>query len=422
MDVVIRIKQSSTSEARCRLSSRSKRRLGWCWDARWVEAGEVPMIIYDGEKYACVSCIRGHRSSTCRHTSRMLVKVRSRGRHASLDIRKVIIVDTESQVTPDDNQQGGDSSESCDGAKECDKMNKQPILFLRTIRMQKAVLIDGKLKIIVEENGSGNDDEGKPSYKYVSEKEFLRQCSINLSSAGEGCRCSCKESQANGIKTENKQEVNKALRAGHPAELPAQSPDAAQNVSQTAVSDLSSQSFFKAKPMFELLTHRGLYLSTQCSCKEGNCPCATCLLHRNEDELNSYIQRSGVPLTNMGEAPVAHQTSVSCPNSCNCSAEECQCQDCLEHPTEIISFNRFVFFGILNVNLKRKTIINYKGRLIPSQFWWDFLKHQVPLMSENQLDNLEINSWFDKIVTTYDSQLIDTRNLHFDFANPMFGA
>lgn len=368
------------------------------------------MIIYDGEKYACVSCIRGHRSSTCRHTNRMLVKVRSRGRHASLDIRKVIIVDSESQVTPEENQQGCESSESCgDGAKECDKMNKQPILFLRTIRMQKAVLIDGKLKIIVEENGSGNDAEGKPSYKYVSEKEFLRQCSINLSS--DGCGCSCGRSQAIGVKTEK--EMKPAEDA---VELGNKGPE--QNGSQ-AVPD--SQSLSQQEPMFELLTHRGLYLSTQCSCKDGSCPCANCLLHRNEDELNSYIQRSGVPLTNMGEAPLA-DTAVSCPNSCKCSAEECQCQDCLEHPTEIISFNRFVFFGILNVNLKRKTIINYKGRLIPSQFWWDFLKHQVPLMSENQLDNLEINSWFDKIITTYDSQLIDTRNFHFEFANPMFGA
>ncbi|QLQ80180.1 hypothetical protein HG537_0D01810 [Torulaspora globosa] len=383
------------------------------------------MIIYDGEKYACVSCIRGHRSSTCRHTSRMLVKVRSRGRHASLDIRKVIIVDTESQVAADDNQQTGDSSESGgDGVKECEKMNRQPILFLRTIRMQKAVLIDGKLKIIVEENGSGNDAEEKPSYKYISEKEFLRQCTVDLSNSEDGCRCSCQRSHANGVKTESKEVVKSnqenALSAEDPAELPDQSPGVAQNGSQVQVSD--SQNFLHSKPMFELLTHRGLYLSTQCSCKDGNCPCANCLLHRNEDELNSYIQRSGVPLTNVGEAPLAHQTTVSCMNSCKCSPEECQCQDCLEHPTEIISFNRFVFFGILNVNLKRKTIINYKGRLIPSQFWWDFLKHQVPLMSENQLDNLEINSWFDKIVTTYDSQLIDTRNFHFDFTNSIFGA
>lgn len=383
------------------------------------------MIIYDGEKYACVSCIRGHRSSTCRHTSRMLVKVRSRGRHASLDIRKVIIVDTESQVTPDENSQGCESNDSCgDSNKECDKMNKQPILFLRTIRMQKAVLIDGKLKIIVEEKGPESGAKGKPSYKYVSEKEFLRRSSINLSSEEETWGCSCSAPQMddkNETQSKVKLDEDTIWSSKFPTEienrLPNPPPPAPiESLSNRSVMDTS----YSNKPMFELLTHRGLYLSTQCSCKDGNCQCANCLLHRNEEELNSYIQRSGVPLTNMGEASLAHPTTLPCANSCRCSAEECQCQDCLEHPTEIIAFNRFIFVGILNVNLKRKTIINYKGRLIPSQYWWDFLKHQVPLMSKNQLDNLEINGWFDKIVATYDSQLIDTRNFHFDVTNPMF--
>ncbi|ODV97414.1 hypothetical protein PACTADRAFT_1981 [Pachysolen tannophilus NRRL Y-2460] len=41
------------------------------------------MILVDGEKYACVQCIRGHRSSTCQHTKRPLVQVRSRGRPIS---------------------------------------------------------------------------------------------------------------------------------------------------------------------------------------------------------------------------------------------------------------------------------------------------------------------------------------------------
>ncbi|KAG5357572.1 Metal-binding activator 1 [Yarrowia sp. C11] len=38
------------------------------------------MILVQGEKYACLNCIRGHRSSTCDHTNRPLVQVRRRGR------------------------------------------------------------------------------------------------------------------------------------------------------------------------------------------------------------------------------------------------------------------------------------------------------------------------------------------------------
>ncbi|KAK9367707.1 hypothetical protein V1509DRAFT_625983 [Lipomyces kononenkoae] len=41
------------------------------------------MLLVDGEKYACIRCIRGHRSSTCKHKERPLVQVRKRGRPAS---------------------------------------------------------------------------------------------------------------------------------------------------------------------------------------------------------------------------------------------------------------------------------------------------------------------------------------------------
>ncbi|KAK9455307.1 hypothetical protein V1511DRAFT_345973 [Dipodascopsis uninucleata] len=41
------------------------------------------MLIVDGEKYACMRCIRGHRSSTCKHKGRPLVQVRKRGRPVS---------------------------------------------------------------------------------------------------------------------------------------------------------------------------------------------------------------------------------------------------------------------------------------------------------------------------------------------------
>ncbi|CCH42234.1 Metal-binding activator 1 [Wickerhamomyces ciferrii] len=54
------------------------------------------MILVDGEKYACVQCIRGHRSSTCKHSQRALVQVRSRGR-PSLNAGHRIAV-TESQL------------------------------------------------------------------------------------------------------------------------------------------------------------------------------------------------------------------------------------------------------------------------------------------------------------------------------------
>lgn len=38
------------------------------------------MILIDGVKYSCLECVRGHRSSLCRHHMRPLLQVRSKGR------------------------------------------------------------------------------------------------------------------------------------------------------------------------------------------------------------------------------------------------------------------------------------------------------------------------------------------------------
>lgn len=38
------------------------------------------MILIDGTKYSCLECVRGHRSSLCRHHMRPLLQVRSKGR------------------------------------------------------------------------------------------------------------------------------------------------------------------------------------------------------------------------------------------------------------------------------------------------------------------------------------------------------
>ncbi|KAJ1954342.1 copper-binding transcription factor, partial [Linderina pennispora] len=41
------------------------------------------MILIEGKKYACQACIRGHRASSCNHTSRELIEIRPKGRPVS---------------------------------------------------------------------------------------------------------------------------------------------------------------------------------------------------------------------------------------------------------------------------------------------------------------------------------------------------
>ncbi|KAH3674418.1 hypothetical protein WICMUC_003255 [Wickerhamomyces mucosus] len=60
------------------------------------------MILVDGEKYACVKCIRGHRSSTCKHSNRPLVQVRSRGRPALNNLHRIAVTESEHLLSRDE--------------------------------------------------------------------------------------------------------------------------------------------------------------------------------------------------------------------------------------------------------------------------------------------------------------------------------
>lgn len=60
------------------------------------------MILYKGEKYACLSCIRGHRSSSCDHRDRPLIQVRKRGRpNSTTPDQRVAIMPNEDGVIND---------------------------------------------------------------------------------------------------------------------------------------------------------------------------------------------------------------------------------------------------------------------------------------------------------------------------------
>lgn len=43
-------------------------------------AEEHMMVVVDGKKYACETCIKGHRSSACKHTDRPLFEIKRKGR------------------------------------------------------------------------------------------------------------------------------------------------------------------------------------------------------------------------------------------------------------------------------------------------------------------------------------------------------
>lgn len=81
------------------------------------------MILVDGEKYACQQCIRGHRSSTCKHIQRPLVLVRSRGRPLTDSFQRIAIFAEEVQDENEKNKmlaKEKGTTKNLIAAKKCD--------------------------------------------------------------------------------------------------------------------------------------------------------------------------------------------------------------------------------------------------------------------------------------------------------------
>ncbi|CAI4047972.1 hypothetical protein SKDZ_13G1530 [Saccharomyces kudriavzevii ZP591] len=413
------------------------------------------MIIFNGNKYACASCIRGHRSSTCRHSHRMLIKVRTRGRPSPMAIRDAILVDSTSQSR--EYEDTAQIEGSC-----CNGMNHQPILFVRASAVRKARMINGKLHILMEEGCTAHEPKDISTFtddgnRYITEMEFLRKHSPMAPATGTISPESSKSSSSNEKKgsiqadqepirhmsncckknkghnsvpngkidkvpsgdiftpygsLESASTFNDMLQENYNAAAPevhdsseTLTPQSTTNVSAPHASDIAAK--------VEVLTHKGIFLSTQCSCEDESCPCVNCLIHRSEEELNSYIEQSGVPLTNMGEAQITDKMmdyldDCKCSNKeCLCPPDNCTCDGCFSHSANVIPFEKFFFYGILNARLTRKTQIKFKGKLVPSKYWWDFLKLQVPLMTDAQLELLDIHAWFQKLVSNYAPHLND---------------
>ncbi|EJS42440.1 mac1p [Saccharomyces arboricola H-6] len=404
------------------------------------------MIIFNGNKYACASCIRGHRSSTCRHSHRMLIKVRTRGRPSPMAIRDAILVDSTSQSMEYEN--GPQVEGNC-----CSGMNQQPILFVRAFAVRKARMINGKLHILMEEGCTVHEPKDISTFtgdgnKYITEMEFLRKHSPKVPATGTISPGSIKSSSSNEKKESNQIQAdpvrhisncckkNKTYNSVSNDKVPSgeiftpygslesastlndilqenynatgtEAHESSETLTPQSISAASAPQSSDIASKVEILTHKGIFLSTQCSCKDESCPCVNCLIHRSEEELNSYIEQSGVPLTNMGEAQITDKMmdyldDCKCSNKeCVCPPDNCICDGCFSHSENVVPFEKFFFYGILNVRLTRKSQIKFKGKLVPSKYWWDFLKLQVPLMTDAQLELLDIHAWFQKLVSSY---------------------
>ena len=402
----------------------------------------------------------------------MLVKVRTRGRPAPVDIRDVIVVDNDSQMKNKLLQESFDHAEElgntptddsgCSPSDSgCSMGNAQPVLFVRARQTKKAMLVDGKLSIIMDNANADPESLDKTAPDgTMSEGEFLR------SHGGDGPACSQVKREspmqtAPGAKRKCCDPNHVPGTLGTPQSVPGTVP--ALNADPDLLSDVLSDTLSNSLDAgldaglaaaitspsvdspnttasgnsggpvpdifdtVDIFTHKGIYLSADCSCPDDNCQCLNCLIHRNEEELSQYIQGTGVPLTSLrgslgddsefdNNNHNGKEHPVACSNAaCECTLTDCACADCYVHPTEIIPFERFYYHGVLNTKLRRKTIVRFNNKLVPSEYWWEFLTVRVPEMQDAQLEALDLKDWFERLVKSHAGELLDAHTEEFPF-------
>ena len=97
------------------------------------------MILIDGVKYACMECVRGHRSSSCKHHQRPLLQVRSKGRpveYANGNPNHRVAVFAEEIAN---------SEEILDNDNKSKKCSTAPIVILKASNKQVVDLKSGEI-------------------------------------------------------------------------------------------------------------------------------------------------------------------------------------------------------------------------------------------------------------------------------------
>lgn len=114
------------------------------------------MILIDNTKYSCIECIRGHRSSLCRHHTRPLLQVRSKGRpnistNGNPNYRIAVFAEQiQTEMTEQDQDMTGDNGGcettnlNTEGSKKC-KSKASPVVILKSSPKQVIDLVSGEI-------------------------------------------------------------------------------------------------------------------------------------------------------------------------------------------------------------------------------------------------------------------------------------
>lgn len=231
------------------------------------------MILIDDAKYACIECIRGHRSSLCRHQTRPLLQVRSKGRpnvrlNCNPNHRVAVFAKELNENNPD--KYAGEI-EKCS--------NKETAVIILKATHKK--IIDFRNGHIV---GPYDETVEKTQTPYINDESFVYSsscCPNGASKVKKGCQCN-----GNKSKKIDKLKILQSYLAKKMKPRNWEFVDATKEVKiedDTSLDSLNGgkkQDYNCEAQVFDVMKVPSCSIPGTCLCSDG-CSCEGCVIHGN---------------------------------------------------------------------------------------------------------------------------------------------
>ncbi|RLV92803.1 Metal-binding activator 1 [Spathaspora sp. JA1] len=353
------------------------------------------MILINDVKYSCMECIRGHRSSSCKHHTRPLLQVRSKGRpnvYANGNPNHRIAVFAEKIAAQEEEEQQQDEDEI--QINKCAK--NRPVIILKASPKQVIDLASGLIVGPYDESNSQPCTSIKQKQQQapiINGNSFINSSSCCSQTKSCGCCSSNKKKPINKSKILQsyiKKQIEKQIKSEQPKSgwtfvneyLPEDDPSTTitlkikteENIDNT----IQQQPTHTDPQLFDVVSIPSCSLPGTCSC-DDNCSCEGCIVHGNSktsmnefsrflampdnigfltnnsinqgnivlngSNITTYPQYTGIaatPTSNQIPNPATPtQTTttttttppliVESPNVCNCPPDSCNCTNCETH-------------------------------------------------------------------------------------------
>ncbi|KAK6460620.1 hypothetical protein DFJ63DRAFT_235845 [Scheffersomyces coipomensis] len=255
------------------------------------------MILIDELKFSCVECIRGHRSSSCRHHARPLLQVRSKGRpnvHANGNPNHRIAVFAEEIATENDNN-GTSKSPTPADSNDSIKCKKSPVIILKASPKQVIDLISGQIIGPYDENFSKPKPNQRPPPPIISSDSFINTstcCSGGSNGISKQSSCGC-------CNNKSRKNVNKSKILKNYIQQRLKNQDISNNVNlnsrqvnikfinefkseqdQIIHTDVKQDAQQQQQQLFDVVPIPSCSIPGSCCC-DDNCSCEGCVVHGN---------------------------------------------------------------------------------------------------------------------------------------------